>query len=90
MFEFADHAAALDTANAVICELMNTENVDDTPDYETEMVRRWHGDGDGDKVDTQEAQAAQVAEAEGLSHRLDQPISRRRLLRAALLQEESV
>lgn len=68
MFEFADQAAALGAAEAVMLALMQPENRDGAPVREDERVR-------------------EEREEAGLSRRLEQPLSRRALLRGRLARD---
>ena len=75
MFEFADDRAALDTAEAVMRELLREENRE-TPDIDgREIAARWHGE---------DAPSAETPPTEALEDRLQRPVSRRALLRGML------
>lgn len=75
MFEFADQATAVATAEAVMQGLMDEENRDTLSTCEAEISRRWYGE-----TPEEVAAQGQVA-ALDLDERLAQPISRRELLR---------
>ena len=75
VFEFADQATAVATAEAVMRGLMDEENRDTLSTREAEISRRWYGEP------AAESEAAVADDAMGLSERLAQPISRRDLLR---------
>ena len=82
MFEFAENNAAIETAEAVITELMNTDNIEKA-DIKTQQIEDiWNGieekTPDPDKQNSVEATPT-------LQQKMDKPISRRKLLRGALL-----
>ncbi|MCU7846192.1 MAG: [NiFe]-hydrogenase assembly chaperone HybE [Candidatus Thiodiazotropha sp. (ex Monitilora ramsayi)] len=85
VFEFADQETAVATAEAVMTALMDEENRDDISTHEAEIQRRWYGE-DETENDTSDA-VPDEAEAVGLSDRLEQPLSRRDLLRGRLSQD---
>ena len=91
MFEFADDAAAVETAHAVIAALMAEENRDAGDISMNEMAEIWRGERPRPAqvvAETAVEDANRTPVAGGLGERLEQPISRRRLLRASLLQED--
>jgi len=83
VFEFADQETAEATAEAAMQALMDPENRDSVSTHEREIERRWRGDPDAEAA----ADAAAPAEeppAPSLDERLEQPLSRRDLLRGRL------
>ena len=89
MFEFADQAAALETAAIVLQELGNEAHVE-TPDIDSQQIANiWHGDepttediaAEAASLSADEKQA--VLQRPSLDAQLQQPISRRELLRGA-------
>ena len=96
MFEFADDAAAVETARAVIGALMAEENRDAGDISMNEMASIWRGEpaprGDdelsADEINIDRTEVDESEAAGGLGERLEKPISRRDLLRASLLQED--
>ena len=89
VFEFADQETAEATAEAVMQALMEPENRDTISTHESEIERRWRGEPEatGD-----EAPAGSDTDSEtpavSLEERLEQPLSRRDLLRGRLSREE--
>lgn len=91
MFEFADHTAAIETAEAVLKELMNVENLDEGDIDSQQIEDIWNGieerpesatfSNDSDSLQS-------TASNRTLSEKMDQPISRRQLLRGALLLDD--
>ena len=96
MFEFTDNAAAIDTAEVAIKELMNCENIEHSDIDSHQIAAIWDGSEEHpDKVAArEEAEKAKMkANAEAparkpLKERMAQPISRRRLLRGALMLDD--
>ncbi len=94
MFEFADQAAALETAQIALQELLNEENID-TPDIDSQQIENiWNGT-EAKPDDVAEAAASlsddekkSLLEQPSLEQKLQQPISRRELLRGALFAED--
>ena len=85
MFEFADQETAEATALAAMEALMDADNRDSVSTREREISRRWHGEpepGESGEVSSQDE-----APALALSERLEQPISRRELLRGRITSE---
>jgi len=82
MFEFADHDAAVQTAKAVMQELMNTENIDDSGMQAQEIEDIWHGDSEV-KAEPEATEAKPR-----LSEKLEKPISRRDLFRGAPFRQD--
>ena len=82
MFEFADHEAAVQTAEAVMQELMNTENIDDSGMQAQEIEDIWHGDGEA------KAEPEATEPKPRLSEKLEKPISRRDLFRGAPFRQD--
>jgi len=75
MFEFADQATAVATAEEVMRGLMDEENRDTISTCEAEIERRWYA------ASAEEVESEEEVDGRGLSERLEQPISRRDLLR---------
>ncbi|RKZ70241.1 MAG: hypothetical protein DRQ44_01255 [Gammaproteobacteria bacterium] len=92
MFEFTCDAAAVETAEIVIKELMNIENVEEVDIDSTQLEAIWDGTEEHpDKIAAKEAAAKAKAEApprKPLKERMEEPVSRRRLLRGALMLED--
>ncbi|MES9994072.1 MAG: [NiFe]-hydrogenase assembly chaperone HybE [Candidatus Thiodiazotropha sp.] len=82
VFEFADHETAVATAEAVMDALMCPQHRDHVCTRESEIERRWAGDSNIQAVD-EEAQPL-GDEKPPLQQRLQQPLSRRDLLRGKL------
>lgn len=97
MFEFADNDAAVDTAEVAIKELMNSENIEHTDIDSRQIEAIWDGTEEHpDKIaareDAEQARAKALAEApprKPLKERMEQPVSRRRLLRGALMLDDN-
>jgi len=96
MFEFADNDAAVETAEVAIRELMNSENIEQCDIDSKQLEAIWDGTEEHpDKIAAREAEekarAKALAEApprKPLKERMEQPVSRRRLLRGALMLED--
>lgn len=91
MFEFADNDAAVETAEAAIKELMKLENIEETDIDSTQIQAIWDGTEEHpDKIAAREAAEKAKAEAPRipLEERMQQPVSRRRLLRGALMMDD--
>lgn len=92
MFEFADNDAAVETADVAIRELMNSENIEQTDIDSAQIEAIWDGTEEHpDKIAAREAAAKAKAEApprKPLKERMNEPVSRRRLLRGALMLED--
>lgn len=82
MFEFADQETAEAAALAAIEALMDVENRDTVSTREGEIDRRWRGEPDAQGAAAEETPADRT-----LGDRLEQPLSRRDLLRGRLTQE---
>jgi len=105
MFEFEDQAAAVATAEAVLEGILDEANRDEVSTRESEIQKIWRGEGDAmqaqDTVTRDgEADSADAAEtsnstetasepAVSLEDRIEQPMSRRDLLRGAFLRKTS-
>jgi len=82
MFEFADNDAAVETAECAIRELMNIENVEESDIDSSQLEAIWNGTEEHpDKVAAKEKAAATQL---SLEEKMEQPISRRQLLRGAI------
>jgi [NiFe] hydrogenase assembly HybE family chaperone len=84
MFEFADDDSAVETAQIILQELMNTQNQDETHVQPEQIEAIWKGED----IPDIEAQTATInitnspePERPMISERLQQPLSRRELLR---------
>ena len=85
MFEFTDNDAAIETAEAAIKELMNTDNVEET-DIKTQQIENiWNG---VEEKTNDPKRQSQVETTPTLSEKLEKPISRRRLLRGTLMLKD--
>jgi hypothetical protein len=88
MFEFANQEAAIETAEAAINGLMQTEANDDTDAEARNIEQIWHGEIDKDSLsDTQKTSQSDIKRPT-LKEKLDKPVSRRELLRGALMMED--
>lgn len=83
MFDFADHDAAVETAEVAIQELLNADNVEQI-DIDSQRIENiWNG------VEEKSGELApNSTEHPALTEKLEKPISRRELLRSALLQDD--
>jgi len=92
MFEFTCNDAAVETAEIVIKELMNIENVEEVDIDSKQLEAIWDGTEEHpDKIEAREAAAKAKAEAPPrmpLKEKMEQPVSRRRLLRGALMLDD--
>jgi len=88
MFDFADNNAALETAQAVIKELMNVDNVEETDINSRQIEDIWNGveEKPGEAEETTEI--AETVPVHTLSDKIHEPMSRRKLLRGALLLDD--
>ncbi|MES9894103.1 MAG: [NiFe]-hydrogenase assembly chaperone HybE [Candidatus Thiodiazotropha endolucinida] len=84
VFEFADQATAVATAEAVMDALMRVEHRDTISTRESEIERFWKGEPDEQAVDGQDGSVQE--ERPTISQRLEQPLSRRDLLRGGAKQ----
>lgn len=88
MFEFADDAAAVETAKAVMEELLKEENRE-LPEIDSQAITAlWQEQGPNDPI-TEETATEPTAPvpAKALDEKLERPMSRRELLRGALLRK---
>ncbi|MCG8084642.1 MAG: [NiFe]-hydrogenase assembly chaperone HybE [Candidatus Thiodiazotropha taylori] len=85
VFEFDDQQTAVSTAKQVMLGIMDEENQDGLSTCESEINRRWHGEEEQDEVVTPESPEQDRSVA--ISDRLQQPVSRRDLLRGAIHQD---
>ncbi len=94
MFEFSDDDAAVETASVAINELMNVENVEETDIDSQQIANIWNGvEPHPDKVanadtDNTQHKATSKKPRRSLKEKMEQPISRRQLLRGAVSEEE--
>lgn len=86
VFEFSDQETAETTAEAAMEALMNEENRDGVSTREREISRRWHGEPE-QETQVASARHEDTADAMSLSDRLEQPLSRRALLRGRLAED---
>lgn len=88
VFEFADQETAEATAVAAMTALMDAENRDTISTHEREVARRWRGEPeDGRDGEAERADASDEPSSPTLDERLDQPLSRRELLRGRLSRD---
>ncbi|MEW8030413.1 MAG: [NiFe]-hydrogenase assembly chaperone HybE [Candidatus Thiodiazotropha sp.] len=87
VLEFADHATAVATAESVMDALMRAEHRDTVSTRESEIERSWKGDPDEQAVDVE---AGSEEDRPTTNLRLQQPLSRRDLLRGRLKQNPDV
>ncbi|HHO59373.1 MAG TPA: [NiFe]-hydrogenase assembly, chaperone, HybE, partial [Thiotrichales bacterium] len=100
MFEFADNNAAMETAQAVINELMNIENIE-TGDINSNQIENiWNGTEEhpnrvkDDSAISQPTEGVKATSArrhnlkENLAEKMNKPVSRRQLLRGAIMLEK--
>jgi [NiFe] hydrogenase assembly HybE family chaperone len=85
MFEFANQESAVATAEAVMQALMDEENREDISTREAEIQRRWSGEED--EAEEIDAEQQDETETPSLAARMEQPLSRRNLLRGRLSQD---
>lgn len=97
MFEFADQEAAEKTAEAVMTELMNEENVDSGDIHQQEVESIWNGDSTVEDEATSETPAATNTDDNAadtspppprLSEKMKRPMSRRDLIRGRFLRDD--
>ena len=79
LFEFEDQAAAVATAVAVLENLMDAANLDDSSTREGEIRKIWSGG----EADPETGASGRDDNRPSVAERLEQPISRRDLLRGA-------
>ncbi len=89
MFEFADDVAAVEIAEAVMEELLKEENRE-LPEIDSQAITAlWQEQGPNDPGVEEAAGAPSDPPAVAtLDEKLERPISRRQLLRGALLQKD--
>jgi [NiFe] hydrogenase assembly HybE family chaperone len=85
MFEFADQETAEAAARAAMEALMDERNRDTIATHEREIGRRWRGEAE--PTDSSQASADRPSAEMALSERLEQPLSRRALLRGRFPSE---
>jgi [NiFe] hydrogenase assembly HybE family chaperone len=85
MFEFSDQQTAVATAKQVILAIMDEENQDGLSTCESEINRRWHGEAKADEL--KESETTDSDKSVAISERLQQPMTRRELLRGAIHQD---
>lgn len=83
MFDFADQAAAVATAEAVMEGLMDERNLDHISMNEREIERRWRGEPAVDEAEVEPPDT----ESPTLEQHFQRPLSRRELLRGAFSKE---
>ena len=93
MFEFSDNDAAIETAEYVVKELMNIENIEESDINSKQIERIWSGEEDHpDRVAEKEEALAKLdkenEERKTISEKLEEPLSRRDLLRGTFLKNE--
>ncbi len=91
MHDFADNNAAIETAEAVMKELMNVENIDEGDINNQQIENIWNG-LEAAPQDDDQAKSADSSQSSSstttLTEKMNQPISRRKLLRGALLLDD--
>lgn len=89
MFEFADDAAAVETAEAVMEELLKEENRE-LPEIDTQAITAlWQEQApNAPEPDETASEPSHPPTGATLDERLERPISRRQLLRGALLRKD--
>ncbi|MEJ2622090.1 MAG: [NiFe]-hydrogenase assembly chaperone HybE [Candidatus Thiodiazotropha sp.] len=85
MFEFSDQQTAVTTAKQVMLEIMDEENQDGLSTCESEINRRWHGEAQSDQ--NKQSETTEPDRSFAISDRLQQPMTRRDLLRGAIDQD---
>jgi len=96
MFDFADNDAAIETAQAVIKELMNIDNIEETDIDSRQIEAIWDGTEEHPDIiaaresaeKNREKVRSQTPQRAPLKERMEQPVSRRRLLRGAFMLED--
>jgi [NiFe] hydrogenase assembly HybE family chaperone len=93
MFEFSDNDTAIETAKYVVKELMNIENIEESDINSKQIERIWSGEEEHpDRVAEKEEVLAKLVkennERKTISEKLEEPLSRRDLLRGAFLKNE--
>ncbi len=96
MFEFSDNDAAVETAKVAITELMNKENTEEADIDSRQLEAIWNGtEAHPDKIATDPSQDTLTKEQtdnieapKPLSEKMQEPISRRRLLRGAIMLDD--
>ena len=96
MFEFADNDAAIETAEVAVKELMNIDNIEQTDIDSRQIEAIWDGTEEHPDIiaareaaeKTREKVRAETPPRASLKERMEQPVSRRRLLRGAFMLED--
>lgn len=88
MFEFADQQAAIETAEAALAGLMQAEATDDTDAEARNIEKIWNGETDKDSLQNTQKTSQSDVNRPTLKEKLDKPVSRRELLRGALMLED--
>jgi len=94
MFEFADLSAAIETAEIILKELMNEENVDNTSlDRSKEIQEIWKGDKDVESMENKDQEGVEADLDSNTEDNLDlsnkvTKIDRRQLLRGDFSSKE--
>jgi len=86
MFEFSDNNSAIETARAIIKELMNSENVEKTDIGSSQIENIWNGVNEENKDDLKNQDETEISP--NLTEKIHKPISRRRLLRSTLMLKD--
>jgi [NiFe] hydrogenase assembly HybE family chaperone len=88
VFEFADQETAEATAKAAMTALMEVENRETLSTREPEIERHWRGEAQGEsETSSEKASENDVQEFTATGERLQQPLSRRDLLRGRLIRD---
>ena len=91
MFDFADNNAAIETAEAAMKELMNADNLDQGDINNQQIENIWHGLEEPPKNVQKVGEASSSKSSpsgKSFTEKIDQPISRRELLRGAPFLDE--
>ncbi|NIA02631.1 MAG: [NiFe]-hydrogenase assembly chaperone HybE [Planctomycetia bacterium] len=93
MFEFADNEAAVETAEAAINELMNTGNIEQNDIDSAQIEKIWNGEEELPDLDASDDSGASdtIDEKKNqptLAEKMEQPLSRREMLRGALMLDD--
>ncbi len=93
MFDFADQDAAIETAQAVMSELMNEENIDNGDIHQQEVESIWNGESQSDETSTQALKTnntdSNASSSPRLSDKMKRPMTRRDLIRGRFLRDDT-
>jgi len=89
MFVFSDNNAAIETAETVMKELMNTENIEEAEIKTQQIENIWNGiEETSDELTVNLNEQGKVEATPTLSEKMEKPISRRSLLRGTLMLKD--